>query len=91
MIAHELTHVTQQHENGVIQSKLEIGHQGNSFEKEADQAAEQIILGRYPLSEQSKKSSCSSFGNDPYISKEGRNELWKIRRTGIKGRRVRKS
>ena len=33
LIAHELTHVTQQHENRVIQSKLVIGQPGNSFEK----------------------------------------------------------
>jgi hypothetical protein len=48
LMAHELTHVTQQSEGGV-QGKLKIGQPENSFEQEADLAADQIDSGQFPL------------------------------------------
>ena len=84
LIAHELTHVTQQHENRVIQSKLEIGQPGNTFEKEADQAAEQIILGQYPLLNYEKNRPVAPSKMILTYRKKGEMNFGKLDEPGLK-------
>ena len=56
-----LTHVIQQHDNETIQDKLETGQSENLAEREADQAADRIALGQFPLlNSQRNRSSIPS-------------------------------
>ncbi len=69
LLAHELTHIAQ-YGSGVIQGKLEIDQPGDSFEQEADQVADRIILGHPPLlNNQGNYSSVPSRMILPYRDK----------------------